>query len=135
MYISKNFITFAADLGAKALRTRICMHATDLEHMGKLAFILNFILAVYPTDATENRRHVHVIHKGKKRKKTHRGNTVAKFWIERDGVKCIEIDWSNLTAQENADIINAIDKNWETINQQIDKVFAGNKVTILTLDK
>ena len=103
--------------------------------MGKLAFILNFILAVYPTDATENRRHVHVIHKGKKRKKTHRGNTVAKFWIESGGVKCIEIDWSNLTAQENADIMNTIDKNWETINQQIDKVFAGNKVTILTLDK
>ena len=103
--------------------------------MGKLAFILNFILAVYPTDATENRRHVHVIHKGKKRKKTHRGNTVAKIWIEREGVKYIEIDWSNLSAQENADIMNAIDKNWETINRQIDQVFAGNKVTILTLDK
>lgn len=103
--------------------------------MGKLAFILNFILAVFPSDATENRRHVHVIHKGKKSKKTHRGNTVAKFWIERDGVKCIEIDWSNLSAQEEADIMNAIDKNWEAINRQIDKVFAGNKVTILTLDK
>ena len=47
--------------------------------MGKLAFILNFILAVFPSDATENRRHVHVIHKSKKRNKTHRGNTVAKF--------------------------------------------------------
>ena len=103
--------------------------------MDKLAFILNFILAVYPTDATENRWHVHVIHKGKKRKKTHRGNTVAKIWIEREGVKYIEIDWSNLSAQENADIMNAIDKNWETINRQIDQVFAGNKVTILTLDK
>lgn len=30
---------------------------------------------------------------------------------------------------------NAIDKNWETINKQIDKVFAGDKVTILTLNK
>ncbi len=103
--------------------------------MGKLAFILNFILAVFPSDATENRRHVHVIHKGKKRNKTHRGNTVAKFWIEKDGLKCIEIDWSNLSAQEEADIIKAIDKNWETINKQIDKVFAGDKVTILTLNK
>ena len=103
--------------------------------MGKLAFILCFILAVFPSDATENRRHVHVIYKGKKRSKTHRGNTVAKIWIERDGVKSVESDWSNLTAQENADIMNAIDKNWETINRQIDKVFAGNKVTILTLDK
>lgn len=103
--------------------------------MGKLALILCFILAVFPSDATENRRHIHVIYKGKKRSKTHRGNTVAKIWIERDGLKCIEIDWSNLTAQEDADITNAIDKNWETINRQIDKVFAGNKVTILKLDK
>jgi len=103
--------------------------------MGKLAFILNFILAVFPSDATENRRHVHVIYKGKKRSKTHRGNTVAKFWIEKDGVKCVEVDWSNLSAQEEADIIKAIDKNWETINKQIDKVFAGDKVTILTLNK
>ena len=105
------------------------------QNMGKLAFILNFILAVFPSDATENRRHVHVIYKGKKRKKTHRGNTVAKLWIERNGEKCIEVDWSTLTAQEEADIINTIDKNWETINQQIDKVFAGDKVTILTLNK
>jgi ABC-type Zn2+ transport system substrate-binding protein/surface adhesin len=103
--------------------------------MGKLAFILNFILAVFPSDATENRRHVHVIHKSKKRNKTHRGNTVAKFWIEKDSVKCIEVDWSNLTAQEEADIIKAIDKNWETINKQIDKVFAGDKVTILRLNR
>ena len=78
------------------------------QNMGKLAFILNFILAVFPSDATENRRHVHVIYKGKKRKKTHRGNTVAKLWIERNGEKCIEVDWSTLTAQEEADIINAI---------------------------
>ena len=101
--------------------------------MGKLAFILNFILAVYPSDATENRRHVHVVYKGKKRRKTHRGNTVAKFWIDRNGEKCIEIDWSNLSSQEEAEIMEVIDKNWETINRQIDKVFAGDKVTILTL--
>ena len=101
--------------------------------MGKLAFILNFILAVYPSDATENRRHVHVVYKGKKRRKTHRGNTVAKFWIDCNGEKCIEIDWSNLNTQEETEIMQVIDKNWETINRQIDKVFAGDKVTILTL--
>ena len=107
--------------------------ACKLEGMGKLAFILNFILAVFPSDATENRRHIHVICKSKKSKHKHRGNTVAKIWIERNNEKCIEVDWSTLTAQEESDIINAIDKNWETINQQIDKVFAGDKVTILTL--
>ena len=103
--------------------------------MGKLAFILNFILAVFPSDAIENRRHVHVIYKGKKRSKTHRGNTVAKIWIERNGEKCIEVDWSNLTAQEETEIIDAINTNWDTINRQIDKIFAGDKVTILTLSR
>lgn len=103
--------------------------------MGKLAFILNFILAVFPIDAIENRRHVHVISKSMKRNKTHRGNTVAKIWIEQNCEKCIEIDWSTLNATEEAQVIAAIDKHWETINKQIDKVFAGDKIRILTLNK
>ena len=103
--------------------------------MGKLAFVLNFILAVFPIDATENRRHVHVIYKGKKRSKTHRGNTVAKIWIEKNGEKCIEVDWSTLNSIEEAKVIEIINSNWDTINQQIDKVFAGDKIRILTLNK
>lgn len=103
--------------------------------MGKLAFILNFILAVFPIDANENRRHIHVISKSKKRGKTHRGNTVAKIWIECNGEKSIEIDWSELNAAEEAKIVEIIDNNWETINKQIDKVFSGEKVRILTLNK
>ena len=100
--------------------------------MGKLAFFLHFILAVFPIDATENRRHIHVIYKGNK-KKTHRGNTVAKIWIEENGQKKIEVDWSTLSVAEQGEIIEAVDANRDFIMKQIDEVFMGNKVKILTL--
>lgn len=96
--------------------------------MGKLMFFLYFILSVFPTDATENRRHIHVVRRGSK--KSHRGNTVAKIWIEENGQKKIEIAWSELNATEEAEIITAIDKYWEELNQLIDDVFAGKKIRI-----
>ena len=101
--------------------------------MGKLAIILYFILSVFPADATENRRHIHVVRKGSK--KSHRGNTVAKIWIEQNGQKKIEVDWSELSADETAMIIDIIDKNWEVFNKMIDDVFAGKKVTIKRFNK
>lgn len=91
-------------------------------------FFLYFILSVFPTDATENRRHIHVVRRGSK--KSHRGNTVAKIWIEENGQKKIEIAWSELNATEEAEIITAIDKYWEELNQLIDDVFAGKKIRI-----
>lgn len=99
--------------------------------MGKIIYFLCFILSVFPTDATENRRHIHVIRRG--RKKSHIGDTVAKIWIEENGEKKIEIDWSVLTSDEETDIINVIDKNYDFINQCIDKVFNGQKNDILKI--
>lgn len=96
--------------------------------MGKLAIILYFILSVFPADATENRRHIHVVRKGSK--KSHRGNTVAKIWIEENGLKKIDVAWSELSSDELALIVDIIDKNWEVFNKMIDDVFAGKKVTI-----
>lgn len=96
--------------------------------MGKIIYFLCFILSVFPTDATENRRHVHVIRRGKK--KRHIGDTVAKIWIEENGQKKIEIDWSELSASEEEAIIKLIDQRWVEINHQIDQVFAGEKVNI-----
>ena len=52
--------------------------------MGKLLYFLCFILSVFPADANENRRHIHVTRKGDK--KSHRGDTVAKIWIEENKV-------------------------------------------------
>jgi len=96
--------------------------------MGKLMLLLYFILSVFPADATENRRHIHVVRRGSK--KSHRGDTVAKIWIEQNGEKKIEIAWSELTADEEAEILNAIDDLWEELNQLIDDVFAGKKIQI-----
>ena len=96
--------------------------------MGKLMLLLYFILSVFPADATENRRHIHVVRRGSK--KSHRGDTVAKIWIEENGEKKIEVAWSELTADEEDLIIEAIDKHWDELNRMIDDVFAGTKITI-----
>ena len=96
--------------------------------MGKLMLLLYFILSVFPADATENRRHIHVVRRGSK--KSHRGDTVAKIWIEENGLKKIEIAWSELDAAEEAEILKAIDNHWEELNQLIDDVFAGKKIQI-----
>lgn len=91
-------------------------------------FLLYFILTVFPADATENRRHIHVVRRGSK--KSHRGDTVAKIWIEENGQKKIEIAWSELTGNEEAEILKAIDEYWEELNRLIDDVFAGKKIQI-----
>ena len=96
--------------------------------MGKLMLFLYFILSVFPADATEHRRHIHVVRRGSK--KSHRVDTVAEIWIEQNGEKKIEIAWSELTADEEAEILKAIDNHWEELNQLIDDVFAGKKIQI-----
>ena len=96
--------------------------------MGKLAIILYFILSVFPSDANENRKHIHVVRKGSK--KSHRGDTVAKIWIEENGKKKVEVDWSKLESADEAMILDIIEKNWDEFNKKIDDVFAGKKITI-----
>lgn len=101
----------------------------NIRNMGKLALLLSFILSVFPADANENRRHIHIVKRG--HKNSHRGQTVAKIWIEKDGKKCIEIAWSELSAAEEDVILKAIDKHWDKLNKHIDAVFAGKKIRIL----
>ena len=96
--------------------------------MGKLAFILGFILSVFPADAKENRRHIHVVRRGSKQ--SHRGDTVAKIWIEENGLKKIEVAWSELTTADEEVIVKAIDEHWDELNHSIDMVFAGRKIRI-----
>jgi hypothetical protein len=55
---------------------------------------------------------------------------VAKIWIEENGKKKIDIAWSELSADEEAEIIRAIDDYWEELNRLIDDVFAGKKIQI-----
>ncbi len=96
--------------------------------MGKLMILLYFILSVFPADTMENRRHIHVVRRGSK--KSHRGNTVAKIWIEENGRKKIDVAWSELSTDEETEIIEAIDKHWDELNRLIDAVFAGKKIQI-----
>ncbi len=101
--------------------------------MGKILYFLCFILSVFPTDVNENRRHVHVIRRGSK--KSHTGHTVAKIWIEENGEKKIEISWSELSTEDNKDIIEVIEQNYDAINERIDNLFNGKKVDILKINK
>ena len=64
--------------------------------MGQLAFLKAFILVAIPLDVNDNRRHVHVFKKGRRHL-----HSVAKIWIESDGMKCVEIVESQLSAKEN----------------------------------
>ena len=63
-------------------------------------------------------------------KKSHRGHTVAKIWIEENGQKKIEVAWSELDAAEEAEVLQAINDHWEELNRLIDDVFAGKKIQI-----
>lgn len=51
----------------------------------------------------------------------------------REWTKEIEIAWSELSASEEAVIIEAIDKHWDEFNRMIDDVFAGKKIRIKTI--
>ena len=59
----------------------------------------------------------------------------SKIWIEESGEKKIEVAWSELSADEETVILGAIENYWEILNKQIDDVFAGKKIKILTLKK
>ena len=98
--------------------------------MGQLAFIKTFILVTMPIDINDNRRHIHVFKKGGRHRKS-----VAKIWIESNGVKCIEIAESELNAKENAMLVEAIDKHWELINEQITLTFRGEKTELKNIGK
>lgn len=98
--------------------------------MGQLAFLRMFLLVSIPTDVNDNRRHVHVFRKGGRHL-----HSVAKIWIERNGEKCVEIAMSELSAKDNQMIIDAIDRHWEFINNQITKTFNGEKTIIRNLEK
>ena len=100
------------------------------ESMGQLAFIKTFILVTMPIDANDNRRHVHVFKKGGRHRRS-----VAKIWIESNGAKCIEIAESELSTKENNMIINAIDKHWDLINNQITLTFRGEKTELKNIGK
>ena len=49
--------------------------------------------------------------------------------------ECIEIAESELSTKENDMIINAIDKHWDLINNQITLTFRGEKTELKNIGK
>ena len=98
--------------------------------MGQLAFLRAFILVAIPLDANDNRRHVHVFKKGKRHLRS-----AAKIGIESNGEQCVEIAQSTLSASENKLIVDAFNKHWTFINEQISKTFRGEKTEPKNIDK
>ena len=98
--------------------------------MGQLAFIKMFLLVSIPTDVNDNRRHIHIFRKGGRHL-----HSVAKIWIERNGMKDIEIAESLLRAKDIAMIVAAIDRHWEFLNEQITRTFNGEKTKVKDIEK
>ena len=98
--------------------------------MGQLAFLKMFILVAISLDANDNRRHVHVFKKGKRHQ-----HSLAKIWIESEGRQCVEIAESELTTKENEMLVDAINRHWEFINEQITKTFNGEKTIAIDIEK
>lgn len=98
--------------------------------MGQLAFLRTFILVAISLDANDNRRHVHVFRKGRRHQ-----HSLAKIWIEKNGEPCVEVADSELTARENEMLVAAINRHWELINNQISKVFNGEKTVSVNIEK
>ena len=89
--------------------------------MGKLAFVLNFILSVFPADTSENRRHIHVVRRGSK--KAHSGDTVAKIWIEENGIKKIDgVHDASVNFLTQKMMVDADDARFEAIMDEVVKV-------------
>ena len=81
-------------------------------------------------DANDNRCHVHVFRKGRRHQ-----HSLAKIWIEKNGEPCVEVADSELTARENEMLVAAINRHWELINNQISKVFNGEKTVSVNIEK
>ena len=98
--------------------------------MGQLAFLRMFILVAISLDVNDNRRHVHVFKKGRRHQ-----HSLAKIWIEKNGEQCVEIAESELTARENEVLVAAINRHWTFINEQITRVFKGEKTISIDIEK
>ena len=89
-----------------------------------------FILVAISLDINDNRRHVHVFYKGKRHQ-----HSLAKIWIEKNGVQCVEVAESELSERDNELLVAAINRHWESINDQITKVFNGEKTISINIEK
>jgi len=62
-------------------------------------------------------------------------HSLAKIWIEKNGEQCVEIADSELSAKDNEMLVAAINRHWEFINEQIIRVFNGEKTISIDIEK
>ena len=99
--------------------------------MGRIAFWLRYLFYTLPADSKDNRRHIHIF-KG-------RGKyiqSLAKIWIEQNGVKSVSVAYNNGISEKDLKVIlQLIDENWAHLSQQIEDAFAGKNSSIIELKR
>jgi arsenate reductase-like glutaredoxin family protein len=97
--------------------------------MGRIAFWITYLFYTLPSDANDNRRHIHIF-KGKGR----HIQSLAKIWIEQNGIKNISVAYNKGIPEKDLKIIiQLIGENWEDLNKQIEEAFIGKNIDIIEL--
>jgi hypothetical protein len=82
-----------------------------------------------PADSKDNRRHIHIF-KGKGK----HIQSLAKIWIEQNGIKSISVAYNNGIPEKDLKIIlELIDENWLLLSKQIEDAFIGKNICIIEL--
>jgi len=97
--------------------------------MGRIAFWISYLFYTLPSDFKDNRRHIHIF-KGKGKNI----QSLAKIWIEQNGIKNISVSYNKGIPEKDLKIIiQLIDENWDDLNTQIDETFKGENISIIEL--
>jgi len=97
--------------------------------MGRIAFWITYLFYTLPADSKDNRKHIHVF-KGKGR----HIKSLAKIWIEQNGLKNISVAYNNGISKKDLKIIlQLIDDNWNDLIKQIEDAFTGKNINIIEL--
>lgn len=94
--------------------------------MGTIAFFLHFLIASLPSDAADNRKHVHVFYLNKRN-----SYSVAKIWIEKNGTPGVEVAYSSLSGKMTNKITTFVEQHLPELTRQVEKSLAGEKTEIL----
>ena len=97
--------------------------------MGRIAFWITYLFYTLPSDSKDNRRHIHIF-KGKSK----HIQSLAKIWIEQNGIKNISVSYNKGIPEKDLKIIiQLIDENWDNLNKQIEEAFKGKNIDIIEL--
>jgi len=97
--------------------------------MGRIAFWISYLFYTLPADSRDNRRHIHIFKGGGKHIKS-----LAKIWIEKNGIKNISVAYNDgIPSKDLKIILQLIDENWTDLSQQIEDAFLGKNISIIEL--